>query len=348
MTCLPIGSPNLLVLVMHLYAEPEKPRQIPVVNLSQVHEKEGLIEASQHIRAACLNMGFFYVTGHGVPEEFVAAQFAAARAFFALPLADKLAIHMRQSPSTAGYEPMGGQSLDSQDPDSEKAPPDLKETFYSCLELPAEHPLSLRKLRGYGHNQWPAGLPGFREQMIDYYARMSALGDRILSIIAVSLELQPDWFKPFYAPGSATQRLIHYPPQSAHAAFNQMGAGAHTDWGGITILAQDNTGGLEVRTVDGTWIEATPIKGSFVVNLGDLMARWTNGVYRSNLHRVMTRQGGQDRYSVPFFYSPSPDSMIEPMPTCVGEGRPRQFATCTAAEHMGEMFRRSYGYAIAS
>ena len=348
MTCLHFARSSRSVIAMHLYATPEKPHLIPVIDISKVHDPAGLAEAAHQVREACLETGFFYVTGHGVPADFVAAQFAAARAFFALPLEDKLAIHMRQSPSTAGYEPIGGQSLDSQDSDSEKAPPDLKETFYCCLELPQDHPLSLRKMRGYGHNQWPAALPDFSGQMIDYYARMSALGDRILSIIGVSLDLEPDWFKPFYAPGSATQRLIHYPPQPARAAFNQMGAGAHTDWGGITILAQDDAGGLEVRTVDDKWIEATPIPESFVVNLGDLMARWTNGVYRSNLHRVMTRQGGRDRYSVPFFYSPSPDSIIEPMPTCLGEGRPRQFATCTAAEHMGEMFRRSYGYSLAS
>ena len=331
---------------MHLYVSPEIADRIPIVDLSDIGSQSGLAFAAERVNEACLGSGFFYVSGHGVAADFIERQFDFARRFFALPLEEKLAIHMRNSPSTAGYEPMGAQILDSQDPESEKAPPDLKETFYSCLDLPQDHPLSRRRLRGYGHNQWPENLPGFAEQMVAYYATMSHLGDRILSVIAVSLDLEPHWFKQFFSPASATQRLIHYPPQPDGADFNQIGAGAHTDWGGITILAQDDLGGLEVRTRDGRWIEATPIPGTFVVNLGDLMARWTNGVYRSNLHRVKNRSAGRHRYSVPFFYSPSPDSVIEPVTSCLGAGLERKFETCTAAEHMREMFQRSYGYAL--
>ena len=331
---------------MHLNVSPEIADRIPVIDLSDIGSTAGLRFAADRVNEACLGSGFFYVSGHGVAEDFVDRQFAYARRFFDLPLEQKLAIHMRNSPSTAGYEPMGAQILDSQDPTSEKAPPDLKETFYCCLDLPQDHPLSVRKLRGYGHNQWPEAVPGFAEQMIAYYAAMSELGDRILSVIAVSLDLEPGWFKPYFSPASATQRLIHYPPQSEGAVFNQIGAGAHTDWGGITLLAQDTTGGLEVRTRDGRWVEATPIPQTFVVNLGDLMARWTNGVYRSNLHRVKNVSSQRHRYSVPFFYSPSPDSVIEPVPSCLRASPERKFETCTAADHMREMFQRSYGYAL--
>jgi isopenicillin N synthase-like dioxygenase len=169
--------------------------------------------------------------------------------------------------------------------------------------------------------------------------------DRLLALIALSLELPEDWFCAYYDLPVTTLRLLKYPPQPASAAANQLGAGAHTDWGGITLLAQDSSGGLEVRNAAGDWIEATPIPGTLVINLGDLMSRWTNGLYNSNMHRVKNNKSGADRYSIPYFYGPRPDAVIEPMPTCLSADNPPRFATCTAAEHVNEMFRRSYGYA---
>jgi isopenicillin N synthase-like dioxygenase len=173
---------------------------------------------------------------------------------------------------------------------------------------------------------------------------MSALGNRLLSLIALSLQLPEDWFSPQYDTPAATLRLIRYPPQPGAAEFNQIGAGAHTDWGDVTILAQDMTGGLEVQTASGQWIEATPIRGAFVINIGDLMARRTNGIYNSNMHRVKNNRGNRDRYSIPFFYSPHPAALIQPMPGCADVSRPRLYPDCSAAGHMNEMFRRSYGY----
>jgi isopenicillin N synthase-like dioxygenase len=140
---------------------------------------------------------------------------------------------------------------------------------------------------------------------------------------------------------NTTLRMLKYPPQPPTAAFNQMGAGAHTDWGGVTLLAQDGLGGLEVRNAAGDWIRAHPVPGTFVVNLGDLTARWTNGLYNSNLHRVMNHSGCE-RYSIAFFFGPRPSAVIEALPTCVSADRPAKFPTCTAQEHVNEMFRRSY------
>ena len=238
--------------------------------------------------------------------------------------------------------------LDSQDATSEAAPPDLKESFYCGLDLPDDHPLAMKKLRGYGHNQWPAAFPQMREPLVSYYGQMKLLGDRILRMIARSLELEEDWFTPYFQPPAATLRLIKYPPQPADAAFNQIGAGAHTDWGSITILAQDSAGGLEVRNLEGEWIDAPPIAGAFVINLGDLMARWTNGIYSSNMHRVKNNRSSGDRYSVPFFMSPQPDAVIAPVPGSVSAAMPQRFPVCTSADHLNEMFRRSYGYSPAA
>ncbi len=112
----------------------------------------------------------------------------------------------------------------------------------------------------------------------------------------------------------------------------------------MTLLAQDNAGGLEVRTASGDWIEAPPIEGTYIINLGDLTMRWTNEIYRSNMHRVKNNGSNTDRYSIPFFFNPNPDSVIETIPTCYDEANPRKFETCTAKEHLDEMFRRSFGY----
>lgn len=332
---------------MLLYRAPKTVDSIPIVDLggSAATETSARKRIAAEIHNACLDTGFFYVVNHSVPQELIDAQFAAAKRFFDLPLDDKLAIHMKKSPTTAGYEPIGGQALDSQDASSESAPPDLKESFYCGRELAPDDPHAGKTVRGFGHNQWPA-LLGFREQMVRYYGAVNDLGNRILSLLALSLDMPDTWFEKFHAPAAAaTLRMIHYPPQPAHAKFNQIGAGAHTDWGGITILAQDDVGGLEVRTVQGDWITATPIAGSFVINLGDLMARWTNGIYMSNMHRVNNNVSGKDRYSIPYFHSPYPTSVIEAIPSCVDKDHPPRFATCTAQEHMAEMFRRSYGYA---
>jgi len=333
---------------MIVYTPPRPPKTIPVVDLAGSFSAR-LADRKQvawEIHKACRETGFFYVANHRVPQGLIDAQFDCARRFFALPLERKLALHMKNSPSTAGYEPIGGQVLDSQDAASEKAPPDLKESFYVAMELPDDHPWARKRIRGFGHNQWPEEVPGFREQTLAYRAAVRALGDRVLAMLALSLELPEDHFAPFYDMPGTTLRLLRYPPHPAAALANQLGAGAHTDWGGVTLLAQDSLGGLEVRTVADEWIRATPTPGTFVVNLGDLMQRWTNGLYRSNMHRVKN-SATADRYSIAFFYSPRPDSRIECLPTCTDAEHPPKFAPCTAAEHTYEMFRRSYGYSPA-
>jgi isopenicillin N synthase-like dioxygenase len=333
-----------------VYTPPRAVKAIPIVDFSGSFSPRAVERKSvaREVHKACREMGFFYVANHGVPQALIDAQFESARRFFALPLQKKLAVHMRNSAATAGYEPIEGQVLDSQDADAQKAPPDLKESFYCAMELSDDHAWARKKIRGFGHNQWPADLAGFKEQMLAYQAAMRDLGNRVLSIMALSLELPEDYFAPFYDMPGTTLRLLRYPPHPQAARANQLGAGAHTDWGGITLLAQDDLGGLEVRNVADEWVSATPVRGTFVINLGDLMQRWTNDAYRSNMHRVRNNSSTKDRYSIAFFYSPRPDSRIECLPTCADADHPPRFAPCTTSEHMNEMFRRSYGYAASA
>jgi isopenicillin N synthase-like dioxygenase len=331
---------------MIIYTSPTVATRIPVIDLSKGFSSDpgSRKRVAAEIHRACRETGFFYVENHGVPQQLVDDQFAWSQRFFRLLNEAKLELYFKKSPATAGYVPPGGQILDSQDAKAEKAPPDLNESFYCGTELPDDHPYAVWRWRSFGYNQWPSALPGFREQMLTWQGEMRRLGDRLLSQLALSLEIPEDWFEPYFDMPTMSLRLLHYPPHPDTARPNQLGAGAHTDWGGITLLLQDSVGGLEVRNASGDWIEAPPIPGTFVINLGDLMARWTNGIYNSNMHRVKNNKSKTDRYSIPFFYSPRPDAVIEPIPTCVDLDHPRRFETCTSAEHIAEMFRRSHGY----
>lgn len=330
---------------MHMYTPPKPATDIPIIDLggddAGIEKVRGT--AAQEIHRACRENGFFYVTNHGVPKDLVDKQFAFAKLFFDLPIEDKMPLSLRLNPASVGYEPIGGQKLDSQDTTKASAPPDLKESFNWGTDVAPDHPYALAGYRGYGANRVPP-ISGFKEQMDAYAAAMRSLGDVILELVARSLDMPDGWFKPFFQSKGGKLRMIKYPPQPGEAHLNQLGAGAHTDWGAITILAQDDIGGLEVRNVAGDWIQARPVPDAFVINIGDLMARWSNGIYNSNFHRVKNNNSTRDRYSIPFFYDTDPPSIIEAIPTCVTPEHPALYPTCTANEHVVDMFERSYGY----
>ncbi len=207
---------------MHLYHPPAKLTSIPVIDFAPSLDggDKGKRETAEAIHRACRETGFFYLKNHGVPQSLIDNQFEMAKRFFSLPLEERMRISMKNSPSVAGYEAMGGQVLDSQDEKSEKAPPDLKESFYSGRELADDHPLAMRKIRSFGHNQWPA-IDGFKEQTNSYYETMDIFAAKILGLIAISLDLPEDWFAKFYQPSSGLLRMIKYPPHPQHAMANQ-------------------------------------------------------------------------------------------------------------------------------
>lgn len=308
---------------------------IPVISLAQSPDA-----VAAAIKAAGEAHGFFYAVDHGVPAALVEGQYAWAAKLFALPREEKLAISMFNSPTRRGYESIGDQTLDL------AAKPDQKESFYCGVPYAPDHPYVKAGIAFYGDNQWPASLPGMAAHTARYIDAMQKLAERLMRDMARSLGLAPDWFDRTMADPMVTLRLLRYPPHPADAPADLFGAGAHTDWGSITILAQDDLGGLQVQAADGSWIDAAPVKGSFVVNFGDMIPRWTNGRYRSNPHRVVNANAsGRDRYSIPFFYSPNYDARIEPVPGSVAPGQAPAFDACTAGEHMAEMYRKTYAKA---
>lgn len=318
---------------------------IPLIDLSGALVSDGprSAEVAQQMRAAAMSAGFFYIANHGVPAAVVERQFETTRQLMALPLARREALSIRHSPIMRGFEALGAQTLDAQ------AQPDLKESFYCGMAWPADHPYVRAGYQTYGPSQWPDELPDARTHSLAYIDAMNALSLRLMQLLALSLDLPAGYFDAACEDPMVTLRMVRYPPHPADADERTFGAGAHTDWGAITILAQDNLGGLEVQMPDGLWVAATPIPDTFVVNLGDMIPRWTNGRYHSNPHRVRNvHSGGQARYSIPFFYEPAYPARIEPVPGTVATGETPRFQPCTAGEHLREMYLKTYGLSAAT
>jgi isopenicillin N synthase-like dioxygenase len=288
------------------------------------------------LRAACLDKGFFYIRNHGVSETLVDDVFKEAAAFFALPAEQKAEVDKAKSKANRGYEPLQGQTLEA------GAPPDLKEGYYVGPEHSADDPRVVAGMFNHGANQWPAQRPSFRPVMQAYLDVMLDLSARMMTGIALSLDLPKDYFAHYCSDVMATVRLLHYPPQPAHALPGQKGAGAHTDFGGLTLLRQDDVGGLQVwDQASDAWIHADPLPATFIVNLGDMISRWTNDRYRSTVHRVVNASG-RERYSVPFFYTGNYAHRVECIPTCLAPGEAPKYPPTTVEAHMREMYRRTY------
>ncbi len=312
---------------------------IPLIDIAALRDGDAAAqdEIAGALRAACERRGFFYVRNHGVPTALIERVFHFTEAFFDLPMADKLRVDKTHSSCNRGYEPLRAQTLEA------GAPPDLKESFYIGEEVAADDPRVRAGRFNTGPNQWPEGLPGFHETMSAYFEAAHALGGALVRALARSLALPADHFDGYLDDAAATLRLLHYPPQPPNPSPGEKGCGEHTDFGGITLLLQDESGGLQVWDAqDRAWIDAPPIPGTYVVNIGDLFARWTNGRYHSTLHRVINASG-RERHSVPFFFTGNPTHRVECLPTCLGAGETPRFPPVTVEEHLRECYRRTYG-----
>jgi isopenicillin N synthase-like dioxygenase len=279
---------------------------------------------AERIDAALRESGFFAITGHGVADGVLKAAFDASHRFFALDEDNKRRWHIDGWPIKRGFDPIGWQSLDV------GQPPDVKESFYTGNA-------------SLGPNQWPdeALVPGFRAACEAYSAAMMQVALRLMGLFANALGMQRHDFDSFMRDPTCTTRLLHYPPQPVSAAPGQIGCGAHTDWGALTLLAQDAAGGLQVQRHDGSWLDIAPLPGALIVNTGDMMPRWTNDRWRSTMHRVVNKFSGTDRWSIAYFFDLDPDARIEPLPVCVSADNLPRYEAVTAGEHLIEMYRRT-------
>jgi polar amino acid transport system ATP-binding protein len=268
--------------------------RLPVIDLT---DPDDII--ARAMSRACRDVGFFYVTGHGVPSAQIENLLTQSRRFFARPLADKLCIRMEKTGRAwRGYFPLGGELT--------SGTPDHKEGLYFGAELAPDHPDVRAGLPLHGQNQFPD--PSFRAAVLEYMASLTTLGHRLMRAMAQSLDLAPTYFEPYTADPFILFRIFHYPADAPH---NRWGVGEHTDYGVLTILAQDKIGGLEVRTPRG-WLGAPPIANTFVCNLGDMIERLSGGLYRSTPHRVRNTSQ-ESRLSLPFFFDPNFHAVMQPI-----------------------------------
>jgi isopenicillin N synthase-like dioxygenase len=310
--------------------------EVPVIDVS------GLTSADPADRrrvavalgAACRGPGFFLVTNHGVPTATVAGMFAAARALFGQPAAVKDALSIKRSPHNRGYVALDEEQLDP------TKPADRKEAFNIGLDLPPEDPEVLAGRPFRGVNLWPE-LPGFRAAMLAHFDAAWALGRLLHRGFALDLGLEEEWFEDKLDRPIATLRVLHYPAASAPAA--PLGAGAHTDYGNVTVLATDGVAGLQVRRRGGDgWEDVPAVPGAFVCNIGDCLMRWTNGVYASTPHRVRAPEA--ERYSAAFFLDANPDAVVAALPSCTGPEAPPRWPPITCADYLREKLDATYAH----
>ena len=291
--------------------------EIPIVdlrNFSFANEAEELSVADE-LAHACKTAGFAYIVNHGIEPSSIDRIFDVAKGFFDLPEGDKEEVSLKKSGlAFNGFLPTAHLGADK------NLKSDLHESFQAHLDLPADDPDVLAGTAFYGPNLWPSALPSFKSDAISYQLQVRGLGDRMLRLLALGLRLAPDTFVKMTTKPTSMLRMLHYPPQSPTDTSESLGTRAHTDTGVITILAQDDVGGLEVLLNSGEWVSAPPYKGSYVINIGDMMKTWTDGIYASTPHRVINRSG-RERYSVPFFVNPNYKTPFEPILTNPNPGQ---------------------------
>ncbi len=315
--------------------------RIPVIDLGPYLAGEaGALEGTaQALGQASETVGFYFIGNHGVPRTLVERVFAQSQRFHALPAERKLAV--RATDRIVGYLPQGGQTQRTSVYGKSRHP-DTSASYYIRQEFSPDHPDRVAGKPWVFVNKWPEGLPGFRETMLEYYAAMSQLALRMLTLQSVALGLEPDYLVSHEAflPPMYNLRLLHYPPREA-ALEGQFGIGPHTDYGYCTILAQGKVPGLEILETSGEWIEAPALDGHFLVNNSDMCRFWTNDRFRSAPHRVINRTG-EERYSVPFFTAPRPDVVLQCFPGCAGPGNPPRYPPQSHGEYVAAINRRNY------
>ncbi|HVC50851.1 MAG TPA: 2-oxoglutarate and iron-dependent oxygenase domain-containing protein [Stellaceae bacterium] len=318
---------------------------IPVIDFGPYFAGEpgALAALAKQVGRACEEVGFFYAAGHGVDEAVIDAAFAAERRFHALPLDEKLGLRLNQN--NIGYLPMNA-SVQGASTVHKATRPNQNESFFISHDRGADHPEVVAGLPLRGRNQWPGSLPDIRAPMVTYFKTLGAMCDRMLPAFAVALDMPADFFAPYFAnEGHHNLRFLHYPPQDADED-NLFGQAPHTDNSFMTALARTDVPGLAVRLppngpMGGEWFAPPIIPGTFLINLGNMMRRWSNNRFLSTPHGVLN-ESGVDRYSIAYFHSPNPASVIECLPSCVSADNPAQYDPAVYRDLVLAFYRANY------
>ena len=312
---------------------------IPMIDVAPLYgDDEAAVELLvQESRAILRDVGFAYIVGHPVPVSLIEAVRSESRTFFASPDEEKKAVAINDW--HRGYMAPNSSVIVTSSV-AKVSKPNQSESLLILHELPVDDPDVLAGKPLQGPNLWPSKQPSLRTTALEYVGQMQELGNHIATMLARCLDLPADHFKEYFERPTMFLRLLHYPPQAVEEGL--FGSAPHTDYGFITLLAQDDVGGLEVRNKQGNWISAPPVPGSFVMNVGDMLSHWSGGLFASTPHRVIN-SSGKERYSQPFFYDPGMDTIITPVTG--GEADPIRYG-----DYLMERLDKNYSYrhAVAS
>lgn len=319
----------------------------PVVDLAPWYAGgPGRSSVSDQVRQACETIGFFAVRGHRVPEVTIADMRTTSRAFFDLPLSRKMEVARPRPEQNRAYHAEGTETLARLA--GNDSPPDYKEVFaMGPPDVPDDDPWyhsAAGAYPNYAPNLWPDEPADFVASWRSYWAAMEDLQDTICRVFATALGLPEHWFVRHLDRHCSMLRALNYPEQAERPKPGQLRAGEHTDLGMLTILKNEAAdGGLEVRDLDGRWHEAPVVEDGFIVNIGDLLMRWTNDRFVSTLHRVANPVAGRGarRLSIAYFVAPNYDSVIECLPTCRSPGAPPKYSPITVAGYRNARFART-------
>lgn len=308
------------------------PGTIPVVDLAPLRDGTGPEAVARALLDASRRIGFVYVRGHGVPADVTDSLRETAYRFFRAPEAARRAVAV--SAKHRGWIGRGAARME----DGVRA--DFKESFLFGYEdehgrSPEDHPLR-------GANRWPAFLPELRERGMRFFHHTHETARRLMRGFALGLGLEEDFFLRSCARPLSRASLVYYPPQREDMGADQFGVGPHTDFGVLTVLCQDDVGGLQVRDANGAWVHAPPIEGTLVVNVADLLSRWTNGACRSTPHRVVNRSG-RERLSLVLAFDPDPETVIDAR-AVFGPGARVEHEPITCGDYLVRRFARAFPY----
>lgn len=301
---------------------------VPVVRLD-VSE----VEAGRIVKEACTEYGFFYLEGHGLSEKDLDEHLRQCRRFFQLPEETKRSCLLNQN--HRGYTPFCSETLDPE----HQSKGDTKEGYYIGKEI--DDTSEKKEWPLHGANVWPDEelLPGWKSHMLNYAESMHHVAKKILRLLSLALYLPPEYFDDKFSDPLMTLRLLHYDATESKPSEGVLGAGAHTDYGMMTLLLTDSQPGLQVLIKD-SWVDVPPRPGALIVNLGDMLERWTNGKFRSALHRVVS-QAGRERYSSPFFFEANYDALVACLPSCCID-EPAKYPPVTMGEHLLSKYAQTY------
>ncbi|MDM0071582.1 2-oxoglutarate and iron-dependent oxygenase domain-containing protein [Variovorax sp. J31P207] len=299
---------------------PNAKEEIPVLDIGPylAGVPDAYEQLVKEMRYALENIGFYFVVNHGISQNLIDGVFESARIFHALPLEQKMGLAFNEH--NVGYVPLKGSTTRHSALNTNNKP-NLVESFFVKRDLNADHPDVVAGKRFRGQNLWPQAHPEVRTLAMAYAAAAERLGVSLLPLYAGALDLPRDWFAPAFSEPMFTLRLSHY-PQQPPASDDTFGLAPHTDTSFMTLLPQNKVQGLSVRLPNGVWVNAPAMPGSFLVNGGDLMRRWTNDRFLATPHRVINRSG-QERYAAPFFLDCNYDWSMACIPTCLpADGKP--------------------------